>query len=923
MKHTIIQSAKNSLILVDGSSYLYRAYHSLPPLTNSKGEPTWAIYGVLNMLKSLLAQYQPNYMAVVFDAKGKTFRDELFKHYKSHRPTMPDDLRNQIEPLHKMVKAMGLPILVISGVEADDVIGTLAIEAAHDNHKVLISTSDKDMAQLVSPKITLINTMSNTILGLEEVQLKFGVPPALIIDYLALIGDRSDNIPGVPGIGKKVAQALLQGIGNLKILYQNLDKISILNFRGAKNIAAKLEQYREMAFLSYQLATIKTDVPLNMPYNQLTVQKPNAEKLMLLFHRYEFKQWLNHLKSEKWLKRDKKADQHVKLDNESTQALSPCHQIIYDMASLAKWIDKIRSSKLFALNTEADGLDTLTANLVGLCFAVNPGEAAYLPMGHNYLNAPDQLDRAQVLATLQPVLEDPFIAKIGQNMKFNRGMLKRYNIELTGIAFDIILESYVLNSVSGRHDMNSITDRYLFQNIGKFNKITATIRNQPAFNLITIEQAAFYAAKNTDATLLLHHKLWPQIEQQPGLKKIFKEIEMPLVPLLSRIERIGVLINEDILASHSIELTKRLRKLEVKAHKLAKEPFNISSTKQLQTILYDKQNLPVLTKTPSGAPSTNEKVLTKLALDYPLPKLILEYRRLAKLKSTYTDKLPQMINPHSKRIHTSYHQAITATGRLSSSDPNLQNIPVRNNEGRRIRQAFIAPPDSLILAADYSQIELRIMAHLSQDPGLLKAFIADKDIHRATAAEIFGTSLDKVTAEQRRNAKAINFGLIYGISAFGLAQQLSMPCAKAQKYIKIYFERYPGILKYMELTRKQANEQGYVSTLDGRRLYLPDIHSHNPMRKKSAERSAINAPTQGTAADIIKRAMIVIDEWLQKEAPPIRMIMQVHDELVFEVHRDAVKNAIIQIKTLMEGCFALDVPLQVDIGIGENWDQTH
>lgn len=926
----MVQIAENPLILVDGSSYLYCAYYAFPPLTNSVGEPTGAMYGVLNMLKSLLVQYQPSHVAVVFDAKGKTFRDELFEHYKSHRPPMPDDLRSQIAPLHKMIKAMGLPLLVIRGVEADDVIGTLALAAARDGRDVLISTGDKDMAQLVLPKITLINTMSNTILGPEEVQLKFGVPPELIIDYLALIGDSSDNIPGVPGVGEKTALALLQGLGGLETLYQQLDSVSSLSFRGAKTIAAKLEQHRKVAFLSYQLATIKTDVTLDLPYDQLTVEEPEAEALMPLFQRYEFKRWLSDLDAGKWLQGRKSAitppspltAPYPAATEAAVEALlKDGYQIIYDIATLEHWITTIRSAGVFAFDTEIDGLNTLTANLVGMCFAVKPGKAAYLPVGHDYLNTPDQLDCASVLALMKPVLEDPTIGKIGQNLKFNRGVLKRYDIELAGIVFDTMLESYVLDSVAGRHDMDSLADRFLHHTTVCFEKIAGKGRNQLTFNQIALDQAAPYAAEDADVTLRLHQTLWPRIEQAPELKKVFQEIEMPLVPVLSRIERTGVLIDENILSVHSVELTKRLEALEQKAHKMAEEPFNLSSTKQLQAILYDKQKLPVLKKTPGGTASTNEKVLAELALDYPLPKLILEYRGLAKLKSTYTDKLPQMINPMSKRVHTSYHQAVTATGRLSSSDPNLQNIPVRNDEGRRIRQAFIAPPGTLIVAADYSQIELRIMAHLSRDRGLLNAFADNKDIHRATAAEIFEMPQEKVTQDQRRRAKAINFGLIYGMSAFGLARQLSVPRSEAQKYINLYFERYPGVLDYMERTRRQATDQGYVLTMDGRRLYLPDIHSRNGMRKKGAERAAINAPMQGTAADIIKRAMIVIDGWLQQKAPPVRMIMQVHDELVFEVQRDAVESAKAQIKALMEGCFTLDVPLQVDVGVGENWDQ--
>lgn len=925
--------ADNPLILVDGSSYLYRAYHAFPPLTNSAGEPTGAMYGVLNMLKSLLVQYRPSHVAVVFDAKGKTFRDELFEHYKAQRPPMPDELRSQIAPLHDMVKAMGLPLLAITGVEADDVIGTLALEAERAGREVLISTGDKDMAQLVTPMITLINTMSNTILGPEEVEVKFGVPPERIIDYLALMGDSSDNIPGVPGVGEKTAQALLQGMGSLDSIYNDLSGVGQLTFRGAKTMAPKLEQNKELAYLSYQLATIKTDVPLDLPFDQLTVKDPDVVLLQQLFKKYEFKRWLTDLEDGKWLQGRKNqtvaprtafnapAPDHG--DEKPAQLSQEGYQVIYDMASLDAWIEKIKQAGLFAFDTETDSLDTLSANLIGMSFATTAGEAAYLPVGHDYIDAPAQLPLPEVLARLQPLLEDPQLRKVGQNLKFDRGVLQRYHIELAGIAFDTMLESYVLNSVSGRHDMDSLADRFLQHTTVGFEDIAGKGKKQLTFNQIALEQAAPYAAEDADVTWRLHEKLWPQIEQHSGLKKVFEEIEMPLVPVLSRIERTGVLIDEKILAAHSVELTQRLGEIEKQAHILADEPFNLSSPKQLQAILYDKLKLPILSKTPGGASSTNEEVLAELALDYPLPKVILEYRSLSKLKTTYTDKLPQMINPLTKRVHTSYHQAVTATGRLSSSDPNLQNIPVRNEEGRRIRQAFIAPTGSVIVAADYSQIELRIMAHLSRDAGLLNAFAEGKDIHRATAAEVFGLSLDKVTQEQRRSAKAINFGLIYGMSAFGLARQLSVPRSQAQKYMNLYFERYPGVLAYMERTRQQATEQGYVSTLDGRRLYLPEIHSRNGARKKGAERAAINAPMQGTAADIIKRAMIAIDDWLQKEQPAVKMIMQVHDELVFEVERNALAAASQRIKTLMEGCYQLDVPLQVDVGSGDNWDQAH
>ncbi|EMF06713.1 MULTISPECIES: DNA polymerase I [Serratia] len=930
------QIAENPLILVDGSSYLYRAYHAFPPLTNSAGEPTGAMYGVLNMLRSLLLQYQPSHVAVVFDAKGKTFRDDLFAEYKSHRPPMPDDLRAQIEPLHSMVKAMGLPLLVTPGVEADDVIGTLALEAEKAGHAVLISTGDKDMAQLVTPNVTLINTMNNTILGPQEVCDKYGIPPELIIDFLALMGDSSDNIPGVPGVGEKTAQALLQGIGGLDALYGNLENIATLSFRGAKTMAAKLEQNKEVAYLSYKLATIKTDVELDLTCADLTVSEPDVDTLQQLFKQYEFKRWLADVEAGVWLENKKGAGAKAAgvakpaAAVEAPKALAEAklsqdgYVTILDEATFTDWLARLKKADVFAFDTETDGLDTLTANLIGLSFAIAPGEAAYLPVAHDYLDAPAQLDRAYVLEALKPLLEDEKALKVGQNLKFDMSLLARYGIEMRGIAYDTMLESYVLDSVGGRHDMDSLADRYLGHKTITFEEIAGKGKNQLTFNQIALEQAAPYAAEDADVTLQLHLAMWPQLKQSAELLTVFNEIEMPLLPVLSHIERTGVLIDPAILSAHSQELAKRLAELEAQAHELAEEPFNLASTKQLQAILYEKQKLPVLKKTPGGAPSTNEEVLAELALDYPLPKVILEYRGLAKLKTTYTDKLPLMINPVSGRVHTSYHQAVTATGRLSSSDPNLQNIPVRNEEGRRIRQAFIAPEGYRIVAADYSQIELRIMAHLSQDEGLLKAFAEGKDIHRATASEVFGVPLDKVTGEQRRSAKAINFGLIYGMSAFGLARQLGIPRGEAQRYMDLYFERYPGVLDYMERTRQQASEQGYVSTLDGRRLYLPDVRSSNAMRRKAAERAAINAPMQGTAADIIKRAMIEVDAWLQgQEKPLVRAIMQVHDELVFEVHESVIEEASQRIRQLMEGSMALAVPLKVDVGVGMNWDEAH
>lgn len=931
----MVQIPENPLILVDGSSYLYRAYHAFPPLTNRAGEPTGAMYGVLNMLRSLILQYQPTHAAVVFDAKGKTFRDELFEDYKSHRPPMPDDLRAQIEPLHIMVKAMGLPLLAVSGVEADDVIGTLAREAEKAGRPVLISTGDKDMAQLVTPGITLINTMTNTILGPDEVVTKYGVPPELIIDFLALMGDSSDNIPGVPGVGEKTAQALLQGLGGLDTLYGEPEKIAGLTFRGAKTMAAKLEQNKDLAYLSYKLATIKTDVELELSCEQLIVAEPAADELLTLFKKYEFKRWITDVESGTWMQAkgtkpaakpaSKAADVDVEAEVEETAATlsSENYVTILDEATLVSWIEKLKKAPLFAFDTETDSLDNISANMVGLSFATEPGIAAYVPVAHDYLDAPDQISRERALELLKPLLEDETLLKVGQNLKYDRGILANYGIELRGIAYDTMLESYTLDSVAGRHDMDSLSDRWLKHKTITFEEIAGKGKNQLTFNQIALEEAGRYAAEDADVTLQLHLKMWPKLQKHEGPLRIFNEIEMPLVPVLSRVERNGVKIDPAVLHAHSQEIAKRLIELEQKAYEIAGEEFNLSSPKQLQTILFEKQGIKPLKKTPGGAPSTSEEVLEELALDYPLPKVILEYRGLAKLKSTYTDKLPLMINPKTGRVHTSYHQAVTATGRLSSTDPNLQNIPVRNEEGRRIRQAFIAPEDYLIVSADYSQIELRIMAHLSRDEGLLNAFAEGKDIHRATAAEVFGLPLESVSSEQRRSAKAINFGLIYGMSAFGLARQLNIPRKEAQKYMDLYFERYPGVLDYMERTRQQAKEQGYVATFDGRRLYLPDIKSSNGARRAGAERAAINAPMQGTAADIIKRAMIAVDEWLESEKPRVRMIMQVHDELVFEVHKDDLEAVSKKVHELMENSTTLDVPLLVEVGSGENWDQAH
>ena len=928
--------APNPLVLVDGSSYLYRAFHAFPPLTNSAGEPTGAMYGVLNMLKSLISQVQPSHIAVVFDAKGKTFRDEMFEQYKSHRPPMPDDLRKQIQPLHDIIRALGIPLLVIEGVEADDVIGTLAVEASKANQKVLISTGDKDMAQLVDDNIMLINTMNNTLLDREAVIEKYGIPPELIIDYLALMGDSADNIPGVAGVGEKTALGLLQGIGSMAEIYANLDKVAELPIRGAKKLGDKLLAEKEMADLSYRLATIKTDVALDITPEQLTLGASNNDQLTEYFGRYEFKRWLNEVMNGADSITNNN-EQPTKINHyQATPALAqdnseevlPAIQIdrsryetLLTEADLNRWVEKLKQAKLFALDTETDNLDYMAANLVGISFALENGEAAYLPLQLDYLGAPKTLEKTTALALLKPILENPAIQKVGQNFKYDLTIFARNGIDVQGVAFDTMLESYVLNS-TGRHNMDDLAKRYLGHQTISFEEIAGKGKNQLTFNQIPLEKAAEYAAEDADVTMKLQQVLWEKLSKEPTLEKLFKEMELPLLGVLSRMERRGVLIDSDALFLQSNEIANRLSELEEQAYVLAGQPFNLASTKQLQEILFDKLGLPVIQKTPKGAPSTNEEVLEELAFSHELPKVLVEHRGLSKLKSTYTDKLPQMVNPQTGRVHTSYHQAVTATGRLSSSDPNLQNIPIRNEEGRRIRQAFIAREGFTIVAADYSQIELRIMAHLSQDQGLINAFTQGKDIHRSTAAEIFGVSLDDVTSEQRRNAKAINFGLIYGMSAFGLSRQLGIGRADAQSYMDLYFKRYPGVQTFMHDIREKAKAQGYVETLFGRRLYLPDINSSNGMRRKAAERVAINAPMQGTAADIIKRAMIQLDQKLQND-PDIAMIMQVHDELVFEVRSEKVAFYRELIKTQMESAADLVVPLIVDVGQGTNWDEAH
>ena len=920
---------KTPLILVDGSSYLYRAFHALPPLTNSKGLPTGAVKGVINMMRRLQKDYPESTLVVVFDAKGKTFRDDMYSEYKANRPPMPDDLRLQIEPIHNIIEAMGLPMLVIDGVEADDVIGTLAIQATAISQPVVVSTGDKDIAQLVNEYITLVNTMTNTVLDHDGVVEKFGVPPELIIDFLALLGDKSDNIPGVPGVGEKTALGLLQGIGGLDEIYQRLDEVAGLDFRGAKNMAPKLEKHKELAYLSYLLATIKTDVEMPLNISQLHNQAPNQERLAELFDQLEFKSWVKELSAEDSAARPSSAVGQI--DTPAVEiALTPVqayivkdYQIVLTEAHLEDWIKKIKAAELIAVDTETTSLDYMIADLVGISVAVEPGEAAYIPFGHDYLGVPEQLSRELVLAAVKPLLEDPDIKKVGQNLKYDMSIFAQHGIALQGIEFDTMLESYVLDSVATRHDMDSLAEKYLGEQTIKFADVAGKGAGQLTFNQIALEIAGPYAAEDADITLRLHQVLWPQVLAHTSLGKVFTDIELPLVPVLSRIERTGALVDDTLLFQQSRELALRLAELEREAWDLAGQEFNLASPKQLGDILFTKLEIPILKKTAKGAPSTKEEVLQELALDYPLPKVLIEHRGLAKLKSTYTDKLPVMINRRTKRIHTSYNQSGTATGRLSSSDPNLQNIPVRNAEGRRVRQAFIPAEGSKMVAADYSQIELRIMAHLSEDPSLLAAFAAGQDIHRATAAEVFSTHPEQVTIDQRRSAKAINFGLIYGMSAFGLAKQLNIGRKQAAEYIDTYFDRYPGVLNYMNSVRSSAAEAGYVETYFGRRLYLPEINSRNGMRRQAAERTAINAPMQGTAADIIKLAMISVDDWLQNSDLRSVMIMQVHDELVLEVPGDELQVVSEGLRQRMESAATLKVPLLVDVGVGNNWDEAH
>ncbi|WP_433738000.1 DNA polymerase I [Pseudomonas putida] len=929
------------LVLVDGSSYLYRAFFALPPLTTSKGLPTGAVKGVLNMLKSLRKQYPDSPFAVVFDAKGGTFRDEMYAEYKANRPSMPDDMRVQIEPLHQSVIALGFPLLCVEGVEADDVIGTLARSSAAANRPVIISTGDKDMAQLVDGHITLVNTMTGSSMDVEGVKEKYGVAPEQIIDYLALMGDSSDNIPGVPGIGPKTASGLLVGVnGGLTELYAQLDIVPTLPIRGAKTLPAKLEEHKDMAFLSYQLATIKVDVPLDIGLDDLKMGPEDPAKLAELYSLLEFKSWLNDLQRDaKRIELSTAAEPEPAVDLFSTaETEAPVatsetrYETILDQARFDVWLEKLNNAKLFAFDTETTGIDAQQAQLVGLSFAVQANEAAYIPLTHSYIGVPEQLDRDTVLRALKPILEDPNKLKVGQHAKFDMNILancaiggdQANGITVRGVAFDTMLESYVLNSTATRHDMDSLALKYLDHTTVSFQDIAGKGAKQLTFDQIALEQAGPYAAEDADVTLRLHQTLFEKLSAIPSLASVLTDIEIPLVPVLARIERQGAFVDAALLGVQSIELGDKMVALEREAFEIAGEEFNLGSPKQLGVILYEKLGLPVLKKTAKGQPSTAEEVLAKLAEeDYRLPKVLMEYRSMSKLKSTYTDRLPEQINPRTGRIHTSYHQAVASTGRLSSSDPNLQNIPVRTAEGRRIRQAFVAPAGYKLLAADYSQIELRIMAHLSRDEGLMNAFRHNLDVHSATAAEVFKVELADVTSDQRRSAKAINFGLIYGMGAQKLGKDIGVDTKTAKAYIDTYFARYPGVREYMERTRAQAADQGYVETFFGRRLYLPEINSNKPQERAAAERTAINAPMQGTAADIIKKAMVAVDNWLMSSGLDAKVILQVHDELVLEVREDLVDQVRDEIRVHMSGAASLDVPLLVEVGVGNNWDEAH
>ncbi len=904
--------AEKTLVLVDGSSYLFRAYHALPLLTNSKGEYTNAILGVTNMLKKLVETYPEAYFGVIFDAPGKTFRNDMYPEYKANRASMPDELREQIKPLHQLIKAMGLPLVMEPGVEADDVIGTLAKQAEEEDLNVVISTGDKDIAQLVTNKTSLINTMNNQWLDEEGVKEKFGVPPNMIIDYLALMGDTSDNIPGVPKVGPKTAAKWLNAYGSLDEIIARADEVK-------GKVGESLRDHLDAIPLSKELVTIKCDVPLDKAPADLIRTQPDTETLKEMVSHYEFNSWLKQLGG---TKASTVASEQV--DEKPLPAKTELTvETILDEATFNQWLAKLTEAELFAFDTETTHLDYTKALVVGVSFAIEAGHAAYVPLAHSYPGAPQQLSRQWVLDQLKPLLESESARKVGQNLKYDANVLANHGISLAGICHDTMLQSYVLNSTASRHNMDALAEKYLGQETIHYEDVAGKGAKQICFDQVSIELAAPYAAEDADITLRLHQHIFPQLKQIDSLATVYETIEMPLVPVLARMEQTGVLVDEQMLSQQSGELTASIKALETQAHEAAGQPFNLGSPKQIQEILYDKLGLPVLKKTPKGQPSTAESVLQDLAVDFPLPRLILEHRSLSKLRSTYTDKLPKQINPVTGRVHTSYHQAVAATGRLSSSDPNLQNIPVRSEEGRRIRQAFIAEEGFTVMAADYSQIELRIMAHLSQDTGLLQAFKEGLDVHKATAAEVFGVPVDQVEAHQRRSAKAINFGLIYGMSAFGLAKQLDIDRGAAQGYINLYFERYPGVKQYMDETRELAREQGYIETLFGRRLYLPDILAKNGQRRQYAERTAINAPMQGTAADIIKLAMLSVDNWLQVDKPAVRMVMQVHDELVFEVENSYLDQAASIIQQKMSGAASLDVPLVVDVGMGKNWDEAH
>ncbi len=893
---------KKHLVLVDGSSYLYRAFHAMPMLTNSKGMHTGAAYGITSMLRRLLADYNPSHLAVVFDAKGKTFRDDLYAEYKANRPPMPEEMRQQLDSIRSLVTALGIPLLEVPGVEADDVIGTLAEQGKKRGFDVTISTSDKDMSQLVDESVTMVNTMDGVVLDQKGVMEKFGVGPERIVDYLTLIGDTVDNVPGVSKVGPKTAVKWLREFGTLDDIISHAGEI------GGK-VGENLRNCVDDLPLSRTLVTIKCDVDLDVSPDELLRSEPDSARLRELYSELEFKTWLSEILA---------GGEAAPEDATQTD-----YETITDRKRLGVWIKRLQGAEYFAFDTETTSLDYMSADLVGVSFAVKPGEAAYVPCAHDYEGAPAQIPREELLAAFKPLLEDSKHIKVGQNLKYDMSVLARSGIALGGIGFDTMLESYVLDSTATRHDMDSLALKYLSHRTIHFEDIAGKGAKQLTFNQIPLDQAGPYAAEDADVTLRLHQTLWPRLSGEASLRTLFEQIEMPLVPVLSRIERNGVLVDRDMLDTQSKELAKSIADIASRAYEEAGEEFNLGSPKQIQGILFDKLELPVLEKTPKGQPSTAESVLQELAHDYPLPKLILEYRSLSKLKSTYTDALPACINPESGRVHTSYHQAVASTGRLSSADPNLQNIPVRTPEGRRIRQAFVAPAGKRILAADYSQIELRIMAHLSGDEGLKEAFESGDDIHRATAAEVFGLPLEKVTNEERRSAKAINFGLIYGMSAFGLGRQLGIPRREAQEYVDLYFTRYPGVKQFMDETRERARERGYVETVFGRRLYLPEIKSRNAARRQYAERTAINAPMQGSAADIIKRAMIALDRRLEDDGAKARMIMQVHDELVFEVDEDAVADIRASVVELMEEAAELSVALKVDVGIGGNWDEAH